>query len=184
MIDLIIKVATGVRAAIALAALAFGGTLLFRLGPYSDLRALLNDSSLPEEAITSPDRFAEILEALGATGRATYLQFQIWDLLNPVLIGGAGALLLGWLLKRGNRDTSSWRLVVLFPVVLLAADLLENLVIAVGVGAFPDRTLIGAALPLVTATKFGAAGATFVAAILLSLAWLRNWRSGVPRRVT
>ena len=174
MIDLILKAATGVRAAVAVAALGIGGTLLFRRSPYDALKAVLDGASLPEETITTPDRFAEVLEILGAAGRESYLQFQVWDLLNPILIGGAGALLLGWLLKRGKRADSTWRFVVLLPVALLAADLLENLVISLAIGAFPDRAAIGAALPLVTGAKFGAAFGTMIAVVVLALMTVRD----------
>ncbi len=184
MINFILKLATGGRAAVALAALGLGGTFLFRLSPYDAVKTLLEGASLPEETITAPDRFAEILEALGAAGREAYLQFQVWDLLNPVLIGVAGAMLLGWLLKRSQRASSAWRYVALLPVALLAADLLENLVISIAVGAFPDRAAIVNALPLVTAAKFGAAIATIISLILLALMWLRDRMSGVLQRAT
>jgi len=184
VIDLILKQAPGARSAVAWAAFGLGGTLLFRLSPYAAVKTLLDDASLPEETITSPDRFAEVLEALGAAGRESYLQFQVWDLLNPVLFGVAGAMLLGWLLKRSQRPSSTWRIVVLLPVALLTADLLENLVISIAVGAFPDRVAIGNALPLVTAAKFGAAIATIIAVVFLALAWLRNRLFGVPPRAT
>ena len=184
LIDRILKLATGARAAVALAALGLGGVPLFRASPYAAVKSLLGGASLPEETITSTDRFAEVLEALGTAGRESYLQFQVWDLLNPVLIGVAGAMLLGWLLKRAQRASSTWRFVVLLPVALLTADLLENLVISIAVGAFPDRVAIGNALPLVTAAKFGAAIATIIAVVLLALAWLRDRLSGVLPRAT
>lgn len=181
MIDFLVKSASGARAAIALAALGIGGSLLFRRSPYESLKGLLDGASLPEETITTPDRLAEVLEALGAAGRESYLQFQVWDVLNPVLMGAAGAMLLGWLLKRSRRATSAWRFVVVLPVVLLAADLLENLVIAIAIGAFPDRAVLGSVLPLVTVTKFGAAACTALAVVVMALMWLRNRLSGVPR---
>jgi hypothetical protein len=184
VIDLILKLANGARSAVALAAFGLGGTLLFRLSPYDAVKALLDGASLPEETITSPDRFAEVLEALGTAGRELYLRFQVWDLLNPILIGVAGALLLGWLLKRGQRASSTWRFVVLLPVALLTADLLENLVISIAVGAFPDRAAIGNALPLVTAAKFVSAIATVGAVVFLALMWLRDRLSGLRRRAT
>jgi hypothetical protein len=182
MIDLILRRATGARAAIAVTAFGLGGTLLFRLSPYDAVKTLLDDASLPEETITPPDRFARVLETLGAAGREAYLQFQLWDLLNPILFGIAGAMLLGWLLERAHRASSAWRFVVLLPVALLAADLLENVIITIAVGAFPDRAAIGTALPLVTAVKFGAAITTIVAVVLLALVWLRARITGVPRR--
>lgn len=184
MIDLILKVTTGARTAVAFGALGLGGTLLFRLSPYDTLKSLLGGASLPEETITFPDQFAAVLEALGVAGREMYLQFQAWDLLNPVLISGAGAMLLGWLLKRSQRASSAWRFVVVLPIVLLTADLLENLIISVGVAAFPEPMAIGKALPLVTAAKFGAAMATMFAVVLLALMWLRDRASGVLRRAT
>lgn len=184
MIDFILKMATGARTVVAVAALGVGGTLLFRLSPYDALKALLAGASLPEETITTPHQFAATLEALGVAGRATYLQFQAWDLINPILMGAAGAMLLGWLLKRGGRASSGWRFVALLPIVLLTADLLENLVISVGVAAYPEPHAMGMALPFVTATKFAAALATLVAVVLLVLMWLRQRISGVPRRAT
>ena len=183
MIDRILKLATGARAAVALAAL-LGGSLLFRVSPYAAVKSLLGGASLPEETITSSDRLAEILEVLGATGRESYLQFQVWDLLNPILIGVFGALLLGWLLKRSQRVNSTWRFVVLLPVVALGADLLENLVISIAVGAFPDLGAIANALPLVSAVKFGAVIATMVSVVLLALLWIRDRLSGGQRPAT
>lgn len=178
VIDLIVKTATGARAAVGVATFVLGGSLLFRLSPYAEVKALLGGASLPEETITSPDQFAEILQALGAAGRQSYLQFQIWDVLNPILIGFGGAMLLGWLLKRGQRVSSTWRFVALLPVVLLAADLLENLLISIGIGAYPDRTAMGSVLPVVTAAKFAAAISTGVAVLVLAFMWLRDRVSG------
>lgn len=180
MIDRIIGLATGARAAAAFAALAIGGTLLFRLSPYDDLKSRLNGASLPEETITPPDRLAEVLESLGTAGRASYLQFQVWDLLNPILMGVAGALLLGWLLEGRRGANSGWRFVVLLPVLLLVADLLENAVISLAIGAFPDPVVLASALPPISALKFSAAMATMVALVLLALLRLRDRLSGQP----
>jgi hypothetical protein len=157
MIDLILKAATGARAVVAAAALGLGGTLLFRLSPYEAIKSQLDGASLPEETITSPDRFAAILEALGVAGRATYLQFQVWDLMQTILLRPADA-------------------------PLVAADLLENLIIAMGIGAYPEPASVVKALPLVTAVKFGGAMATMVTVVLLALMWLRDRVSGVLRR--
>ena len=182
MTDLILRLATGARAAIAWAAFGVAGTFLFRLSPYATVKATLDGASLPEETITEPDRLAQLLEALGAAGRDSYLQFQLWDLLNPILMGVAGAMLLGWMLKRGQRSSSAWRFTVLLPVLLLAADLLENVVLSIAVAAFPDRTAASHALPVLTAVKFGAAISTMFAVVLLALAWIRDRLSGGPGR--
>ena len=182
MIQRILELATGARAAIALAVFGFGGTALFRRSPYETVKALLDGASLPEETITSSERLAEILGALDASGRALYLEFQLWDVLNPILMGAAGAMLLGWLVKRSRRSSTRWRFVVLLPVALLVADLLENVILSAAVGAFPERALLAGALPLVTALKFAAAMATALAVVLVAGAWIRDRHSGVPPR--
>ena len=184
MIDRVLKLATGARAAVALGALGFVGIPLFRASPYDAVKALLGGASLPEETITSPARFAEILEVLGAAGRELYLKFQVWDLLNPILIGVAGAMLLGWLLQRSRRAKSAWRFVVLLPFAALCTDLAENLIISIAVGAFPDIGVVANVLPLVTAAKFGAVVATMISACLLGLLWTRDRLSGVRRPAT
>lgn len=184
MIDFILRLATGVRAALAVAAFGVGGTFLFRLSPYDTVKALLDGVSLPEETITFPDRFAQVMVALDAEGRELYLQFQLWDLLNPILMGVAGTMLLGWLVGRSRRSSSKWRFVVSLPIALLVADLLENGIISLAVTAFPDRAVLGNALPFVTAIKFAAAIATVAAVASLALVWLRDRRSGAPGRAT
>ena len=178
MTTLAIRLATGARAVAAVVALGVGGSLLFRLSPYARLKTILNHASLPEETITSPGRLAEILDTLGVAGRELYLQFQAWDVVNPLLICLAGAMLLGWLLKRAQRTNSKWRVIIWLPVAMLAADLLENLVLSVAVGAYPDPVAIVNALPLVTTIKFGAAIATGMAVVLLALLWLRDTLRG------
>ena len=181
LIDRVLRAATGARAALALIALGVGGGLLFRLSPYDALKARLNGGALPEETITSPDRFAAVLDALGDPGRELYLRFQLWDVLNPVLIGVAGALVLGWLLGRAGRSDSAWRYVLLFPFVLLGADLAENVVISLGIGAFPAPAAVAGFLPWVTATKFGAAAGMAGSMVLVGILLLWNRVSGAPR---
>lgn len=174
MIDLVLRLATGIRAAISVAVLATVGTYLFRLSPYEEVKGRLAGVSLPEEAITSPARFAEVMAALDASGRELYLQFQAWDLLNPILMGAAGVMVLGWLVGRSRRSRSRWRLVVVLPLVLLGADLLENGIIAMAVAAYPERAVIGTALPLMTAVKFAAAMAAVASSAWLALLWARD----------
>ena len=98
----------------------------------------------------------------------------VWALLNPILIGVAGAMILGWLLNRSRRADSGWRFVVLLPVAALCADLLENLIISIAIGAFPDLVASSQALPVVTAAKFGAVIAMGVSVVLLVLLWIRD----------
>lgn len=174
LIDRMVALANGGRAAVALAALVLGGIPLFRLSPYAALKSLVGGANLPEETITSPQRFAEILYKLGEGGRGLYLRFQVWDLLNPILIAVAGAMLLGWLLKGSRRANTRWRFVVVFPVVALFADLVENLVISLGVATFPHVGVAGMALPVVTGIKFGAVMGMMASVALVALLWLRE----------
>ena len=82
--------------------------------------------------------------------------------------------MLGWLLNAGGRGSSAWRFVLLLPICLLAADLLENVIISVGLGAYPDRAAVGFALPIVTAVKFGAAMGTMLMVASLAVLWVRD----------
>ena len=181
VIDLTLRLASGARAAAAVVAFAVGGTLLFRLSPYDALKGILGGPSLPEETITNPDRLAQTLETLGPAGRDAYLQFQLWDVINPVLMGLAGAMLLGWMLQRSGRSNSAWRLVVLVPFVLLLADLLENVVIARALVAYPDGSAFSNALPVVTAVKFGAAISMALSVVVLVFLWTRDRLVGRAR---
>ncbi len=184
LIDCVLRIATGRRAAVAVAALAVGGGLLFRASPYDALKSRLGGASLPEEGVTPPDRLIELLQALGTDGRSLYLEFQAWDVLNPILIGLAGALLLGWLLNRTNKAKSNWRYAILLPVAALATDLLENLVISIAVRSFPEPSSVSSLLPLFTGAKFAAAIGTLLLVVLLLLFRLRDWLGRVPRRAT
>jgi hypothetical protein len=50
--------------------------------------------------------------------------------------------------------------------------ILENVLLGLSVSAFPDRAALGAALPLVTGVKFGAAMAMIGSIVLVALRWV------------
>ena len=81
--------------------MGLGGGALFQLGPYPTLKSETGGAPLPEETVMSPAAFRSFLGDLGESGRALYSSFQIWDLVNPLLIG-----FLGVTRMRGSESAS------------------------------------------------------------------------------
>jgi hypothetical protein len=115
-------------------------------------------------------------------GRALYWDFQVWDLVNPLLIGFLGVAAIGWLIRRSGL-APRLRLSILVPFVAPLADLGENVVLMGAPAAFPDTTRVAHLLPVVTATKFaGLAGTVLLAVGLIALVIMRGparhlWRN-------
>lgn len=167
-----LELGSGRLAVLACAVFVLGGAALFQTGPYAQLSAAAG--ALPEESITSAAELQAFLSALSAEQRALYLRWQLWDALNPLLIGFLGVAVLAWL---AGRDTlaSKGRGLLVIPLLAPAADLVENTVLASAVRAFPESGPLAAALPTVSALKFFALGATLLVA--LGLAARRLWRT-------
>ena len=110
---------------------------------------------LPEQQLgLGPQQLAEFLDAIGVEGRAAYLQFQRLDLLWPVLIGAAAALTIAWLLKRSGTTSGLVSVLPFAPVVVLVAEVSENMVLTRATRAFPEGVTAVTALPVLTGTKF------------------------------
>lgn len=179
MIDAMIRWATGLRAAIALAALLLGGSALFQLGPYETVKSMSAAPTLPEETLTGPAALAEFLDGLDDATRAAYARFQVWDLPNLALFGTAGVLVLGWLLNLTSLEHTRWRGLAAFPFVLGFADLAENGVLALAIGSFPQPAPTSVLLPWVTGTKFAAVLLMmFASVLLLGTAAIQRVRTG------
>lgn len=156
---------------IACATLVVGGTALFTLGPYTELSAAAG--LLPEESLTSAAELHGFLAELSPDDRTRYLWWQLWDVLNPLLIGFLGVTLVAWLARRATAGTApGWLLAI--PLVTPAADLCENAILARAVLVFPDQTSLASVLSGVTAIKFAGLGATALVALVLVVCWL--WR--------
>ncbi len=178
MMDATLDFATGRRAIAAVVVFAVGGTAFFRLSPYSAVRAASGDRTLPEEGLTNPVQFHEFLTDIGATGRELYLSFQLWDLLNPVLLGLMGVMIVGWLIKRGALRGTAGRWLIIVPLVAPFAELVENAVIAWSIASFPEASATARFLPLVTGAKFAGLLGTLLVVLCLAVVGLRAHRSG------
>ncbi len=170
IVETVLRWSTGRRVLQALLLMGLGGGALFQLGPYPTLKSEAGGAPLPEETVMSPAAFRSFLSDLGESGRALYSSFQIWDLLNPLLIGFLGVALIGWLV--GNSGlVPGRRLVIIVPFVAPLADLGENILILLAIAAFPDVTRLASLLPVVTIMKFvGLAGTVFLGLVLTVLA--------------
>lgn len=153
MISRMLAFATGRRVLVALVFLGIGGTVLFRLGPYTGLKALARPYPLPEETTTAPLELASFLQHLGSAGRDLYARFQWWDMLNPLLITVAGTLLMAWLIRHAGHERRIWRFAVFLPGIAGAADLIENFLLRAAIAAFPSVSGSGGMLANLTKVK-------------------------------
>lgn len=157
---------TGVRVLQALVLLAAGASALFQLGPYLKLKAATGGVVFPEEEITQPDGLQLFLTEAGEAGRALYMQSQMWDVVNAMLIGIFAVVLVGWVVGRST-EASSRPLLLLVPLVAPVSDLIENGIIAASIASFPEVSAVSALLPPVSTVKFtGLAGTLFFVIIL------------------
>lgn len=169
------EAATGRRALYALGVMIGGGGLLFGVGPFVTVQQRTEGRLIPEQQLgLEPERLAEFLGAIGAEGRAAYLQFQALDLLWPVLTGAAGGLTIAWLLKRSGTTSGLARVLPLTPTIVLVAEIGENSILAQATRAFPEMVPAVAALPVLTGTKF--AGLALVVGLIAACGLRLLWR--------
>ena len=151
----ILRFATGARALIAVAIALAGTGVLFGTGPFPRVRALAPGGMLPEEQIAyMPDMMLMFLDAIGPQGRADYILFQRLDILTPLLMGGAAALVIAWLLKRGGTTTGRATWLPYVPVLFLLTEVVEDFVLARAAQAFPDPSPLTPSLIVLTGAKF------------------------------
>ena len=152
----ILRFATGRRTLAAVGVWIVGSAALFSTGPFPRVRALAPGGMLPEEQLAyTPQMLALFLGIIGPEGRADYILFQQLDILVPLLMGGAGAIVMAWLLRRGG-VTDGWvvRLPVALPLLLLVTEVVEDFVLARAAQLYPETSAFTPALPVLTAAKF------------------------------
>ncbi len=184
LIDALLDFTTGRRTIAAVVVFAVGGTALFRFSPYSAVREASGGRPLPEEGLTSPVQLGEFLTGIGATGRELYASFQVWDLLNPLLLGFMGVMLVGWLVVRGALRGTAGRWLIIVPLIAPFADLVENAVIAGSIASFPESSATAQLLPLISGAKFGGLLGTLLVILCLTVVGLRAHRSGLRADAT
>ena len=171
----ILRFASGPRALIAVVVALVGTGILFGTGPFPRVRALAPGGLLPEEQIGYlPEEMMTFLDAIGPAGRADYILFQRLDILTPLLMGSAAALVIAWLLKRAG-TTSGWttRLPYL-PVLFLLTEVVEDFVLARAAQLYPEASALTPSLIVLTGAKF--AVMFLMGAIILICGWRLAWR--------
>jgi hypothetical protein len=96
---------------------------------------------------------------------------------NPVLLGAAFTMLTGWLVRRARLEQNVARFAVVIPMMVAAADLIENALLLNAIAAFPRAGSVSALAPAVTAAKFGSLMVMMATiAILVVAAMIRGRR--------
>ncbi len=166
----LLRIASGPRALIGVVVALAGTGLLFGTGPFPRVRALAPGGRLPEEQLGyPPEALMAFLGAIGPAGRADYVLFQRLDILTPLLLGGAAALVIAWLLKRGGA-TAGWTARLAYvPLLFLLAEVLEDFALARAARLYPEASALSPALPVLTGAKF--AVMLLTAAVIIACGW-------------
>ena len=171
----IIRIATGPRVLIAVVVALVGTGILFGTGPFPRVRALAPGGMLPEEQIGYlPEMMMMFLGAIGPEGRADYIQFQRLDILTPLLMGGAAALAIAWLLKRSGATTGWTTRLPYVPVLFLVTEVVEDFVLTRAAQAYPEASALTPTLIVLTGAKF--AVMLLMGAIIIIYGWRLAWR--------
>ena len=171
----ILRIATGPRALIAAGTALVGTSLLFGTGPFPRVRSLAPGGMLPEEQIGYlPEMMMLFLGAIGPEGRADYILFQRLDILTPLLMGGAAALAIAWLLKRVGATTGWTTRLPYVPVLFLVTEVVEDFVLARAAQLYPEASPLTPTLLVLTGAKF--AVMFLMGAIIIIYGWRLAWR--------
>ena len=173
-----LRIATGRHALLAAVVALAGISLLFGTGPFPRVRALAPGGRLPEEQLGyPPEQLMAFLGAIGPEGRADYILFQRLDILTPLLLGGAAALVIAWLLRRGGA-TAGWTSCLPYvPVLFLLTEVVEDFALARAARLYPEASALSPALPVLTGAKFAVMLLTGV--VILIYGW-RSATTSVP----
>jgi hypothetical protein len=157
------RFATG-RSAL-LAVLIFGGFMAFILPSQAEqARVYSGDFGSPDQTFFygAEDLYA-MAEGYGPDGRAAYIRARFtFDLVFPFVYGFFFVALIGWGLSKATQAGSSWRLLILVPVMGMAFDFLENISAAALMARYPEQAPLAAALaPVFSAVKWVFVGGSF-----------------------
>ncbi len=114
------------------------GLVLFNLGGYPRLKVLAQGMELPEEMFgPNLDYQTLFLERIGAPNLGVYTQFQVFDLINALLLGLVFASTIYLILNHLNAPRALFA-VALVPVATALFDLSENAVMLINLNNFPN----------------------------------------------
>ena len=173
----ILRIASGPRTLLAVAVALVGTGLLFGTGPFPRVRALAPGGLLPEEQIGYlPEMMMVFLGAIGPEGRADYILFQRLDILTPLLMGSAAALVIAWLLKRCGTTSGRATWLPYLPVLFLLTEVVEDFVLARAAQLYPEASPLTATLIVLTGAKFAVMFA--MGAVIIVYGCRVVWRKG------
>lgn len=159
-------IATGRTVIFALLLWLGAGLVLFQLGPYDELTLMAPGLEPLDERMGYAWTDVQVYFAvLGEAGRRLYRVFLVADLGNAILMASAVTLLLVFLTARLGLERTWIGMVAFIPIVSGALDLVENTLLLIMLGRFPDlaESLTGAASTITTLKLVSVlAGATLV----------------------
>ena len=161
------KLASGKWVLAALLFMLVGSTMLFNAGPYAELASQYLEGPMPEERFNSSVDLDGFLADLGDDGRALYTTHLILDFLNPLFMGSFFTLLIIWLGIKSRLKL--YTAALLFPVLLVLAECIENGVLIAAVSGFPQPASGLSLLASATALKFISLGLCALATLLLAV---------------
>ena len=125
-----------------LAALFMIATVLNVEKPFgiAQLNEITGDAGVLDEMFYSPDEGYAVLEAQEAEGRAFYRRLLLsTELIFPLIYRSFNAVVIAYLFSRWLPPASPWRYVSLLPLVGMVADYLENGLVLLMLGAYPEQ---------------------------------------------
>ncbi len=119
------------------------------------------------------DYVQQLFTALGEKGRHSYLFVQLpFDMFYPALFALSYSLLLAWLLKKLQKQTSWFIYACYLPFIGGAADYLENIGIITLLKQFPDITPQSVEITSLFSVVKSTATSLYFLVLLLVLIWL------------
>ena len=118
----------------------------------AQLNEITGDAGVLDEMCYSADEGYAVLEAQETDGRAFYRRLLLsTELVFTLMYRSFNAVLIAYLVGRWLPPASPWRYVCVLPLVGMVGDYLENGLVLVMLGAFPEQ-LNGVATMASTAT--------------------------------
>lgn len=113
-----------------------------------------------------------LLDALGQSGRQSYLYYQLpLDFIYPALFGASFCLLLVWMVSKVCANKKIMYYIGIVPIIAALLDYMENIQIVFLLKAFPDISEYQVAMA--SATTIAKSGLTSLCFIFLFLGMVR-----------